>query len=137
MGIFNEMHPSKDSYYYKSRFLYHEHNAQTFKIYNEEHTIVNALKFMCNTNPRVEFCAYCIPHPSEALVNFRIQTSGHITAVEAIDVSLHQLKILFQNIKQEFQRKTGDFKIKLTNQMIKYGDYAELPWEKNLNCYFK
>ena len=28
-------------------------------------------------SPRVTFCGYSIPHPSEAVVNMRIQTTGN------------------------------------------------------------
>lgn len=34
------------------------------------------------TSPDVEFCAYTIPHPSEAKMNVRIQTYGRGTPVQ-------------------------------------------------------
>lgn len=34
---------------------------------------------LCDCSPHVEFCGYSIPHPSDSLVNLRIQTTGRLT----------------------------------------------------------
>ncbi|NWR80723.1 RPAC2 protein, partial [Centropus unirufus] len=48
----------------------------TFVLRDEDHTLGNALRYMVMKNPDVEFCGYCITHPSESKINFRIQTRG-------------------------------------------------------------
>ena len=53
-----------------------ETNCITLIISNEDHTLCNALRFMLNKNPDVQFAGYVIPHPSDPKVNFRIQTEG-------------------------------------------------------------
>lgn len=69
--------------------------AASFEFRDEGHTLGNALRYIimkkwvasllahahpAETNipqsPDVEFCAYAIPHPSEAKMNMRIQTYG-------------------------------------------------------------
>ncbi|KAK9734775.1 hypothetical protein RND81_04G162700 [Saponaria officinalis] len=51
-------------------------SASTFSITEEDHTLANALRLVLNKDPRVAFCGYSIPHPSEARVNIRVQTTG-------------------------------------------------------------
>lgn len=40
----------------------------------------------------MSFCGYSIPHPSERKVNLRIQTTGAITAAEALRQATLNLK---------------------------------------------
>ncbi|PPD67580.1 hypothetical protein GOBAR_DD35542 [Gossypium barbadense] len=55
-----------------------DNSAATFSLTDEDHTIANAVRFTLNQDPRVTFCGYSIPHPSEARVNIRVQTTtGH------------------------------------------------------------
>ncbi|XP_053845797.1 DNA-directed RNA polymerases I and III subunit RPAC2-like isoform X1 [Vidua macroura] len=51
-------------------------NCVTFVLHDEDHTLGNSLRYMVMKNPDVEFCGYCITHPSESKINFRIQTRG-------------------------------------------------------------
>ncbi|KAL1133628.1 hypothetical protein V6Z11_A12G052700 [Gossypium hirsutum] len=53
-----------------------DNSAATFSLTDEDHTIANAVRFTLNQDPRVTFCGYSIPHPSEARVNIRVQTTG-------------------------------------------------------------
>jgi DNA-directed RNA polymerase I and III subunit RPAC2 len=50
--------------------------AASFEFKKEDHTLGNALRYIIMKNPDVEFCGYSIPHPSEDLMNIRIQTYG-------------------------------------------------------------
>ena len=43
---------------------------------NEDHTLGNFLRYVMNGHPECEFAAYSIVHPSENLMNFRVQTTG-------------------------------------------------------------
>uniref|UniRef100_A0A8C6JXP4 DNA-directed RNA polymerase RBP11-like dimerisation domain-containing protein n=1 Tax=Melopsittacus undulatus TaxID=13146 RepID=A0A8C6JXP4_MELUD len=56
-------------------------NCFTFTLLNEDHMLGNALQYMVMKNPDVEFCGYCITHPSESKINFQIQTRGALPAV--------------------------------------------------------
>ncbi|KAK9909521.1 hypothetical protein WJX75_003568 [Coccomyxa subellipsoidea] len=64
----------------------------TFALEDEDHTLANSLRFLLNKNPHVSFVGYSIPHPSEKVVNLRIQTTGEISAVEALRQACQSLK---------------------------------------------
>ncbi|KKA26917.1 hypothetical protein TD95_004886 [Thielaviopsis punctulata] len=67
--------------------------AASFEFLDEGHTLGNALRWVIMKNPDVEFCAYAIPHPSEAKMNIRIQTyvSEEGFAVNALRKGLQDL----------------------------------------------
>lgn len=52
-----------------------EGGASTFCIGDEDHTIANALRhILMNDTSNVEFAGYSVPHPSEPVVQIRVQT---------------------------------------------------------------
>jgi DNA-directed RNA polymerase I and III subunit RPAC2 len=77
----------------------------TFIIKNEDHTLGNALKYMLNKNSDVEFVGYSIPHPSDPIMNLRIQTKEGISAVSALQKSLYDLKTMCFHIIQTFENE--------------------------------
>jgi DNA-directed RNA polymerases I and III subunit RPAC2 len=60
------------------------------------------------TSPEVEFCGYSIPHPSEPKMNFRIQTYGGITAIQALNKGLNDLKDLCDHVEEVFRSKVRE-----------------------------
>ena len=56
------------------------HNA-TYSFTNEDHTLGNLLRNQIIKSKHVEFCAYSVPHPSEPVMNVRVQChpTGHDT----------------------------------------------------------
>ena len=79
--------------------------SASFQIVEEDHTLGNALRYIIMKNPEVEFCGYSIPHPSENLLNVRIQTYGAITAVEALQKGLKDLMDLCDVVESKFTEK--------------------------------
>ncbi|EHN00549.1 Rpc19p [Saccharomyces cerevisiae x Saccharomyces kudriavzevii VIN7] len=77
----------------------------SFQIVEEDHTLGNALRYIIMKNPDVEFCGYSIPHPSENLLNIRIQTYGEITAVDALQKGLKDLMDLCDVVEAKFTEK--------------------------------
>ena len=77
--------------------------SASFQIIDEDHTLGNALRYIIMKNPEVEFVGYSIQHPSENKLNFRIQTYGSITAVEAFHMGLDNLSELCGVIEDKFQ----------------------------------
>ena len=77
----------------------------SFQIAQEDHTLGNALRYIIMKNPEVEFCGYSIPHPSEELLNLRIQTYGNITAVDALQKGLDDLIDLCDAVKDKFVQR--------------------------------
>ena len=56
-------------------------------------------------NPQVSFCAYSIPHPSEALANLRIQTDGTVGPVDVLHQGLNDLEHVCQHVLTTFDAK--------------------------------
>ena len=79
--------------------------SASFRIIYEDHTLGNALRYIIMKNPQVEFCGYSIPHPSENVLNIRIQTYGEITAVDALKKGLNDLIDLCNVVEDTFTRK--------------------------------
>ena len=67
--------------------------SRTFAIGNEDHTLGNALRHVLIKDPRVEFAGYSVPHPAEAVVQIRVQTTeeSSTTAVQALQESCETL----------------------------------------------
>ncbi|KAJ0341775.1 hypothetical protein COL922a_001869 [Colletotrichum nupharicola] len=83
-------------------------SAASFEFIDEGHTLGNALRYIIMKNPDVEFCAYAIPHPSEAKMNLRIQTYDG-TAVAALQKGLKDLQALSDTVAEEFIRSKEEF----------------------------
>ena len=47
--------------------------SRTFVLGDEDHTLGNALRHVLINDARVDFCGYCVPHPSEPVVHVRVQ----------------------------------------------------------------
>jgi DNA-directed RNA polymerase I and III subunit RPAC2 len=52
----------------------HTSTSATFLIANEDHTLGNALRYVLMRDAHTAMCGYSLPHPSEELVNLRLQT---------------------------------------------------------------
>ncbi|KAE9374575.1 RBP11-like subunits of RNA polymerase [Stipitochalara longipes BDJ] len=84
--------------------------AASFEFKKEDHTLGNALRYIIMKNPDVEFCGYSIPHPSEELMNIRIQTYVEgTTAVEALEKGFNDLMDLCDVVSEKFQEERLNF----------------------------
>jgi DNA-directed RNA polymerase, subunit L len=62
----------------------------------------NALRYAIMKNPAVEFCGYTIPHPSDAKMHLRIQTTDSTTALEALEKGFNDLIDLCDVVTEKF-----------------------------------
>jgi len=83
--------------------------AASFEFKKEDHTLGNALRYIIMKNPDVEFCGYSIPHPSEELMNIRIQTYEGTTAIEALEKGFNDLMDLCDVVADKFTAAREDF----------------------------
>lgn len=51
-------------------------SSRTYAIGAEDHTLGNALRHVLMQNSKVDFAGYSVPHPSEPVVQIRVQTAG-------------------------------------------------------------
>ncbi|XP_048370547.1 DNA-directed RNA polymerases I and III subunit RPAC2-like [Sphaerodactylus townsendi] len=82
----------------------------TFVLHNEDHTLGNSLRYMIMKDPEVEFCGYSITHPSESKINFRIQTRGGLSALEAFQKGLEELTGVCQHVLSKFEASVEAYK---------------------------
>ncbi|RPD55972.1 RBP11-like subunits of RNA polymerase [Lentinus tigrinus ALCF2SS1-7] len=77
-------------------------SAATYQIHDESHTIGNALRWMLMKNPKVEFCGYSVPHPSENHINMRIQMYDGLSSLTALLEALKNLDDLCVTIDDAY-----------------------------------
>ncbi|OBZ67489.1 DNA-directed RNA polymerases I and III subunit RPAC2 [Grifola frondosa] len=78
-------------------------SAATYQIHDESHTIGNALRWMLMKNPKVEFCGYSVPHPSENHINMRIQMYDNLSSLTALLTALNDLDNLCETIEDAYK----------------------------------
>ncbi|KAK3676434.1 RNA polymerase subunit AC19 [Recurvomyces mirabilis] len=83
--------------------------AASFAFEREDHTLGNALRYMIMKNPEVEFCGYSIPHPSEAVMNLRIQTWDGANVNDVLRKGLDDLADLCDVVEDKFTAARDEF----------------------------
>ncbi|EIW69503.1 hypothetical protein TREMEDRAFT_71650 [Tremella mesenterica DSM 1558] len=81
-----------------------DYSACTFCLWNEDHTLGNALRWMLMKDPDVEFCGYSAPHPSDPKIHLRVQMYDNLSAVECLRKALKNLRELFQSIDSAYSK---------------------------------
>ena len=93
-----------------------DNTSATYSFLNEDHTLGNLLRNVIIKNNQVEFCAYSVPHPSEPVMNIRLQV--HESAGDTKKVLRHGLKRIskmsdvllekFNNAIEKHQNRMSD-----------------------------
>ncbi|KAK7005819.1 RBP11-like subunits of RNA polymerase [Favolaschia claudopus] len=86
-------------------------SAATYQIHDESHTIGNALRWMLMKNPKVEFCGYSVPHPSENVIQVRIQMYDNLSSLAALITALGDLDDVCATIEEKYiaDMQAGDY----------------------------
>ncbi|KAH9321056.1 hypothetical protein KI387_015695, partial [Taxus chinensis] len=84
-------------------------SSSTFSFSEEDHTLGNSLRYVLNQDPRVAFCGYSVPHPSENRINVRIQTTGD-PAKDVLKDALQDLMLMCRHVRSTFDREVEGFK---------------------------
>lgn len=90
---------------------YQDQSKATFSLTDEDHTLANSVRFVLNQDPRVAVCGYSIPHPSDARVNIRVQTTGD-PAGEVLKDACQDLMLMCQHIRSTFEPAAQEFRRK-------------------------
>jgi DNA-directed RNA polymerase I and III subunit RPAC2 len=83
--------------------------SKTFVLEEEDHTLANALRYIIMKNPDVVFCGYTQPHPSEARINFKIQTNMKATALDVLEKGLQSLNDVCIHVLDTFAKEADKF----------------------------
>ncbi|KAJ4725676.1 DNA-directed RNA polymerases I and III subunit like [Melia azedarach] len=86
-----------------------DQSKATFSLTEEDHTLANAVRFTLNQDPRVTLSGYSIPHPSDARVNIRVQTTGD-PASEVLKDACQDLMLMCRHVRSTFDKAVDDFK---------------------------
>ncbi|WRT66969.1 uncharacterized protein IL334_003934 [Kwoniella shivajii] len=79
-----------------------DYTACTFCLWQEDHTLGNALRWIIMKDPDVEFCGYTAPHPSEPKIHLRIQMYDNLSAVDCLRKALANLRDLFKTVEKSY-----------------------------------
>lgn len=80
----------------------------TFVFHNEDHTLGNALRYVLIRNPDVKFCGYSIPHPSETIMNLRLETFGK-PASDIFQDAVRNLRSIAEHLRGTFGAELETF----------------------------
>ncbi|XP_078153869.1 DNA-directed RNA polymerases I and III subunit RPAC2-like [Carex rostrata] len=86
-----------------------DESSSTFSLIDEDHTLANSVRFVLNQDPRVSFCGYSIPHPSDNNVNIRVQTTG-ASAKDVLKGALRDLLDRCKYVGVTLDKSVSDFK---------------------------
>ncbi|OXG86537.1 DNA-directed RNA polymerase I and III subunit RPAC2 [Cryptococcus neoformans A2-102-5] len=79
-----------------------DYSACTFALWQEDHTLGNALRWIIMKDPEVEFCGYTAPHPSEPKIHLRIQMYENQSAVDCLRRALSNLRDLLNAVNDTY-----------------------------------
>lgn len=111
-------------------------NSRTFCIGDEDHTIGNAVRHVLIQNHQVGFAGYSVPHPSEPVVQIRVQTvppkgrpvEEAPTALETLKVACHtlydQCEIVMEQL-EEILPEVKEDRIRLESALVEEAQRAQ------------
>ena len=80
----------------------------TYTFQNEDHTLGNILRYTLMKDPNTLFCGYSIPHPSEDLMNVRLQTKEK-NANDVMENAMNRIDEISDILSDKFQKALNDF----------------------------
>ena len=85
----------------------------TFSFVDEDHSLGNLLRNQIVKNKQVDFCAYSVPHPSEPLMNVRIQVAesaeGQTDANQVLRHGLKRVSKICDVLSEKFEARLAEF----------------------------
>ena len=87
-----------------------DETSATFVLRDEDHTLGNSLRYMLAKNPDVSFCGYSVPHPSENVMNVRVQTRPGLNKPVSVVVEkgLEDLKLLCEHLASVYEQRVNE-----------------------------
>merc|ERR1712139_54819 len=93
----------------------------TFQFKDEDHTFGNAVRYMLMKDPNVEFAGYAVPHPSEPIMNVRVQTHADtVTAHEAMTQAVDNVGEACVHIARTYRKAVKAYKKKQAEAQAEY-----------------
>ena len=83
----------------------------TYSFQNEDHTLGNILRYMLMKDKNTSFCGYSIPHPSEDVMNIRLQTREENTN-QIMGKAMDRVIEIGDILSDKFKKALNDFDAK-------------------------
>ena len=83
----------------------------TYTFQNEDHTLGNILRYMLMKDKNTNFCGYSIPHPSEDVMNIRLQTKEENTN-QIMGKAMDRVVEIGDILSEKFKKALNDFDAK-------------------------
>lgn len=83
----------------------------TYSFLNEDHTLGNILRYILMKDSNTLFCGYSIPHPSEDLMNIRLQTKQENTN-QIMGRAMDRVNEISDILSNKFKQALSDFESK-------------------------
>ena len=80
----------------------------TYSFQNEDHTLGNILRYMLMKDKNTTFCGYSIPHPSEDVMNIRLQTREENTN-QIMGKAMDRVIEISDILSDKFKKALNDF----------------------------
>ena len=80
----------------------------TYSFQNEDHTLGNILRYMLMNDRNTLFCGYSIPHPSEDVMNIRLQTKEENTN-QIMGRAMDRVIEIGDILSNKFKKALNDF----------------------------
>lgn len=82
----------------------------TYSFTGEDHTLGNLLRYVLMKDPETEFSGYSIPHPSEDIMNVRLQTHNQKTD-KVLNKALGRISKMSDILCEKFTKALNDYDI--------------------------
>ena len=83
----------------------------TYTFRNEDHTLGNILRYMLMKDSNTLFCGYSIPHPSEDLMNIRLQTK-EVDTSKSMGLAMDRIIEIGDILSNKFKNALNDYNSK-------------------------
>lgn len=80
----------------------------TFSVKGENHTLGNAVRSILARKVGVSFAGYAVPHPTQNLMNIRVQTTGR-PAVDTLRESLADLSEMCDSMLERYEEEENRY----------------------------
>ena len=80
----------------------------TYSFTGEDHTLGNLLRYMLMKDPETTFSGYSVPHPSEDIMNVRLQTQKSKTD-KVLNRALERISKITDILSEKFSNALNDF----------------------------
>ena len=104
----------------------HSKKSKTFVLYDEDHTLGNALRHVVMRDANTDFCGYTVPHPSEKYLHLRVQTRKNTAEDALVDGAETLKKILREGQRESLEKILREGQTETLDELLRVGQTETL-----------